>query len=139
VAPLDFAAPARRPLSLREISHERFIMREAGSGTRLSVDDLLRRRGVKLNVRLTLGSNEAIKHAVAGGLGLGIFSKHAIGMHPEEEGVKVLNVEGFPIEGQWYIVRLRNKPVSIVAREFIRHLGGLGDLKPAATRKSRNR
>ena len=48
------------------------------------------------DVRLELGSNEAIKESVAGGLGLGVISRHALHGHQRENGVRILDVEGFP-------------------------------------------
>ena len=47
------------------------LMREAGSGTRLATEAYLRTHGLTPALRATLGSNEAIKHAVARGLKAG--------------------------------------------------------------------
>jgi DNA-binding transcriptional LysR family regulator len=122
IAPLDFPTPGRTPLQLEELARERFIMRESGSGTRLVLDEFLRAKGVVLNVKLTLGSNEAIKQAVSGGMGLSVLSQHAVWPNPEHSGVKVLNVRGFPIKRRWYLVHLRDKRLSVVAQEFLKHV-----------------
>lgn len=122
IAALDFPIPARGTLVLEQLARERFIMREAGSGTRLVLDEFLAAKGVALNVKLTLGSNEAIKQAVAGGMGLSILSQHAVWPNPEQSGVKILNVRGFPIKRRWYLVHLRDKRLSVVAQEFLKHV-----------------
>jgi len=50
----------------------------------------------KPDIRLELGSNEAIKESVAGGLGIGVVSRNALhGLH-KEHGVSVIELDGFP-------------------------------------------
>lgn len=127
VAPAGHAYPHPPPLLLRDLAGERFIMREEGSGTRMAVDQHLARQRVSLNVRMTLGSNEAIKQAVAGGMGLSILSRHVLGHLPAAEGLKELTVEHFPLERAWHVLYRRGRPLSLVARTFLAYLLGEGD------------
>ena len=46
---------------------------------------------------MELGSNEAIKHAIAGGLGLSVLSLHTLSLEGADGAVAILDVEGFPI------------------------------------------
>lgn len=113
----------KRPgLTLSALSAQRFILRESGSGTRMAVDRHFRRRGFKARVRLELGSNEAIKEAVAGGLGLGVVSSHALHGREREYGVSVVPVEGFPISSSWHVVHPRSRNISPIAEAFRAHL-----------------
>jgi DNA-binding transcriptional LysR family regulator len=73
-------------------------------------------------VRLELGSNEAIKQAVAGGLGLAVLSTHALGEHLVDESLVILNAKTFPIESQWFTVHLRGKRLPPIAQAFMRYL-----------------
>ena len=73
-----------------------FLLRETGSGTRKAVDRHLAANGLTLKVKLALGSNEAIRDLVASGMGLAILSRHVLGEHPEQEGLRILEVAGFP-------------------------------------------
>jgi DNA-binding transcriptional LysR family regulator len=73
---------------------------------------------------LELGSNEAIKQAVVGGLGIAILSRHALGVSAVKGGAKVLEVAGFPIHSQWFTVHLKGKRLSPTAEAF---LGFLSD------------
>ena len=122
--PLVIVAPKSHPLAGRaripfaKLAGEPFLMREQGSGTRLAIDRLLRDRGVELNIRMEIGSNEAIKQAVVGGMGLAILSLHALGPDAAPRSLVSLNVEGFPIRRQWYIVHPAGKRLSVVARAF---------------------
>lgn len=120
IAPRVFQPP-RGALSLAALACERFLLREPGSGTRLAIDEQLARERVKLANRMTLGSNEAIKQAVAGGLGLSIVSRHAISEADMAE-IRVLEVKGFPIEREWHIVHWREQTLSAPGDAFRRYL-----------------
>jgi DNA-binding transcriptional LysR family regulator len=120
IAPRDYRSP-RAALSLADLARERFLLRESGSGTRMVVDEHLSREGVRLAQRMTVGSNEAIKQAVAGGLGLAIVSRHALSQGDLAE-IKVLRVRGFPIEREWYVVHWHDQHLSAAAEAFRRYL-----------------
>jgi DNA-binding transcriptional LysR family regulator len=112
----------RSKIRLSDLSQQRFILREQGSGTRMAVDKHFRKKKFHPDVRLELGSNEAIKEAVAGGLGLGVISNHALHGHAKEHGVSVLEVVDFPIVSNWHIVHPKAKQLSPIANAFKSHL-----------------
>jgi len=112
----------RQQLALAELAGERFIVREKGSGTRMAIDHFFKAAKFRPNLRLELGSNEAIKESVAGGLGISVISSHALHGHAREHGVCVLNVEGFPIESNWHVVHPKGKKLSPIASVFKSHL-----------------
>ena len=126
--PLVVIAPRGHPLAgqpgiqLAQLAGERFILRERGSGTRLGCDAHFARVGFKPQVRLELGSNEAIKQAVAGGMGLSIMSRHAMAAHPADELLDILEVESFPVISNWWTLYPKGKRLSPVARVFLEHL-----------------
>ena len=69
-----FCAPGhplanRGQASLQELTREAWILREQGSGTRLTFDQAMRHHPQPLNIRLELEHTEAIKRAVESGLG----------------------------------------------------------------------
>lgn len=113
-----------KKISPKRLAEEQFLMREAGSGTRLSTEKFFAERGLKLKVRMELGSNEAIKQAVAGGLGLALLSQSTLSLDVSQKEVAVLDVEGFPIKRSWYVVRPRGKQLSVVAHAFLDFLRG---------------
>ena len=122
IAPIQHALVQRRRLSLRDLAAQSFILRESGSGTRLACDAFFRENGFTPKVRLELGSNEAIKQAVASELGIGIVSAHALGAHYETEGLAVLPVKGMPIHSNWWVLYPRGKRLSPIASVFLQHL-----------------
>lgn len=122
VAPRGHALARGRRIPLSKLVGQPFLMREQGSGTRLAADRFLRERGIRLHVKMEIGSNEAIKQAVAGGLGLSILSLHALGPDAAPRSLVALNVEGLPIRRHWYIVHPAGKRLSVVAQAFFAHL-----------------
>jgi len=121
IAPRAFTPPHTGELRLAELAGERFLLREPGSGTRMAIDQRLARTRVRLTRRMTVGSNEAIKQAVAGGLGLSIVSRHAVS-EADLPGIRVLPVHGFPLMGAWQIVHWRDTRLSAPAEAFRTYL-----------------
>jgi len=126
--PLVVIAPKSHPLAkiprptLKDLKTERFILRERGSGTRMAVDAHFRKLQFTPDLRLELGNNEAIKEAVAGGLGIAIVSAHALQAPAGKSGCVVLNVAGFPIKSAWHVVYRKGKQLSPIAEVFQQHL-----------------
>jgi LysR family transcriptional regulator, low CO2-responsive transcriptional regulator len=126
--PLVVLAPKNHPLvgqkniSLERVAQEPFIMREPGSGTRRAAQGLFESHGIPLKVRLDLGSNEAIKQAIAGGMGISVLSKHALALEGVMNHLAVLDVEHFPIARTWYVIYPSGKQLSTIAQEFLDYL-----------------
>lgn len=126
--PLVVLAPVFHPLAqeknipLKRLADEPFIMREPGSGTRSSIQKLLDQHGLSVKVRLELGSNEAIKQAIIGGLGISVLSRHTLGLEANTNKLAILDVEGFPIRRHWYAVYPAGKQLSVVAHTFFQYL-----------------
>ncbi|MDP2870899.1 LysR family transcriptional regulator [Methyloversatilis sp.] len=122
VAPADDALVSRSSVPLDALRSHRFILRERGSGTRMVADQHFRSHRFRPDIRLELGSNEAIKEAVAGGLGIAVLSRHVLHGLDGEHGVSVIDVEGFPVLSNWHIVHPGGKKLSPLARAFKAHL-----------------
>jgi DNA-binding transcriptional LysR family regulator len=122
IAPAGHTLARRKRLHLRDLDTQPFILRESGSGTRLACDAFFVEHAFAPKVRLELGSNEAIKEAVAGGLGLGIVSRHALGRHFKSEALAVLPISGMPIHSNWWVLYPKGKRLSPIASVFLKHL-----------------
>ena len=126
--PIVVIAAAADPLCqgdrvpLKALQHSRFILREPGSGTRMAADQHFRKKKFRPDVRLELGSNEAVKESVAGGLGIGVVSRHALHGLDKENGVRVVDVEGFPLPSAWHMVHHAGQKLSPVALAFRQHV-----------------
>lgn len=122
IAPLAHPLLSKKKVKRQHLENELFILREMGSGTRLTCNAFFEKHQFFPKVRLELGSNEAIKQAVAGGLGLAIISKHALTQDLEREGLAILPVENFPLISNWWILYPKGKRLSPIASVFLQHL-----------------
>ena len=122
LAPIDHPLAHEKNIPLKRLVDEPFIMREPGSGTRSSVQKLFDEQGISVRVRLELGSNEAIKQAIIGGLGISVLSLHTLGLEGRSDKLAILDVEGFPIRRQWYAIYPAGKQLSVVAQTFFEYL-----------------
>jgi DNA-binding transcriptional LysR family regulator len=126
--PIVVIAPTADPLAertsvpLHELARHRFILREKGSGTRMAGDQFFRQMKFSPDIRLELGSNEAVKESVAGGLGIGVVSRHCLHGLQKEHGVSVVDVKGFPVPSAWHIVQPAGRKISPLAMAFRQHL-----------------
>ncbi|MCT7964451.1 LysR substrate-binding domain-containing protein [Laspinema sp. D1] len=122
LAPMNHPLASQKNIPIEQLNGEPFIMREPGSGTRQAVQKMFEDRGVAVKVRLDLGSNEAIKQAIAGGLGISVLSRHVLTLDGWQNQLTILDVEGFPIPRQWYAIYPSGKQLSVVARTFFDYL-----------------
>jgi LysR family transcriptional regulator, low CO2-responsive transcriptional regulator len=78
--------------------------------------------GIPLKIGMVLGHIEAIKQAVAAGLGVSVLSEAAVRREVRYRTLAILDVEHFPIQRRWYIARLAQLPLSTNAAAFIEFL-----------------
>ena len=122
IAPSDHPLAGEKNITLQRFAQEPFIIREAGSGTRMAVEQFFAENRVEMNVEMEIGSNEAIKHAIVGGLGISVLSRHVLALEGTRGPLTILDVEGFPIQRHWYIVYPSTKQLSVVASTFLEYL-----------------
>ncbi len=119
VASTDHPLTRCPSITLEQLSKERFLVREAGSGTRLAVDRLFARHALRIQPYMDLGSSEAIKQAVMAGLGISVLSRHNLRLELAGNHIAVLNVEAFPLKRSWYAAHLKGKKPSLATRTFL--------------------
>ena len=115
----DHPLAEEKNITLERLAQEPLIMREPGSGIRDATLRLFEQNKLRPNVRMELGSNEAIKHAVVGGLGIAVLSLHTLALEGPDGPLVLLDVKDFPIMRQWYLVHLKDKNLSLVAQAFL--------------------
>jgi len=116
-APSHSLARARR-IPVERLVREVFIQREAGSGTRLAAEEFFRQQRMNIQSSLELGDNSAVKEAVAAGLGIAVLSRRAVQLDVALRRLVVLDVQGFPLRRQWYVVHRKEKKLSRGASAF---------------------
>ena len=110
------------PPDFKQIAESGFVVREPDSGTRLWTAEWLDHFDVELKPTLELGSNEAIKQAVAAGHGLAVISLHAVRLELETGRLTLLDVPHFPAPVHWHLLQKTGRTATPAAVAFRDHL-----------------
>ncbi|BFM17953.1 LysR family transcriptional regulator [Maricurvus nonylphenolicus] len=121
IAHQDHPLSKRKRLSLDHLCKEPFLMREQGSGTRHAIEEFLRSQNKSLSVKMTMESNEAIKHSVMSGLGVSIVSAHTLTYGGQSDLVR-LPVKELPIDSHWFFVWSTTKRRTVIAESFLEYV-----------------
>ncbi len=116
LVPRDHAWAGRRSLRLAELAGQRLVLREPGSTTRAMLDRALSDAGVRPGSTLEIGSREAVREAVAAGLGIGTVFEREFGRDPRLRRLHIRDVDLRAVE---YAACLQERrPVRVVRAFF---------------------
>lgn len=99
VVPYHHPWGTRSSVTLAELTTERMITREQGSGTRKVMEMALEEQGLdpdQLNITMELGSTQAVKQVVAAGLGITIISALTVVQECNQKTLKAIRIQGCP-------------------------------------------
>jgi LysR family transcriptional regulator, low CO2-responsive transcriptional regulator len=106
---------ARSSITLKELAGESLLMREPGSTTRRALEDALSDAGLKAHVAMDIGSREALREAVARGLGVGTVSQAE---YIPDERLRALRIEGDPVVTHIHVCCLSERRESRLVSSF---------------------
>lgn len=118
VAAPDHPLTRCKNIPISQLVRERFVVREKGSDTWNSMEDGFSDQIKNINIAMEIKSTETIKQAVIAGLGISFLSAHTIGLELQTGSLAVLDVQGFPLMLNWYVVHRNNKRLPPVAQAF---------------------
>jgi DNA-binding transcriptional LysR family regulator len=105
-------------IPLKRLMREPFVVREKASDTWHSMEEGFGGDLSGINIAMEIRSTETIKQAVIAGMGVSFVSAHTISQETRAGSLRVLDVEGFPLMLNWYVVHRRNKRLPPVAQAF---------------------
>ncbi|MEO1368897.1 MAG: LysR family transcriptional regulator, partial [Acidobacteriota bacterium] len=97
IAPPDHDLARRTRVTLGDVLEHPLLAREPGSGTRAIVERSFAQAGVDAEPSMSLGSSEALKRAVAAGLGVAWVSRLTLGDEVAVGRLVTVPVDGFTI------------------------------------------
>lgn len=118
-------AAAKHPLASKEtVSARKFLnggllMREQGSGSRLALEVFCQEQRLNLEPLMLFGSNDALKHAILAGIGVGVVPKLSILPELQLGTLKIININGFPLRRSWCVVYPKAKHPTPAMKAFI--------------------
>jgi DNA-binding transcriptional LysR family regulator len=113
----------RSRVRARDICREPFLLREEGSGTRAVVEQAFRRKGLKMTPLLSLASPEAIKNAVAAGMGIAIVSRLVVAMELQSRSLEVIPLVDLAIRRSFHLQRVHGRGQSPSVSRFLEIMG----------------
>jgi DNA-binding transcriptional LysR family regulator len=99
-----------------------FIYREIGSATRYAMEKFIDQQGISIHYKLELTSNEAVKQAFIANMGLSIMPIIGIRQELQSKQLKIIPMEGLPIQTNWHIVWNRGTRLTPSAKAFMEHV-----------------
>lgn len=118
VAAPDHPLAGKKRIPVSRVAREPFIVREKGSDTWHSMEDAFGSHLAQVNLAMEIKSTETIKQAVMAGMGLSFLSAHTISRELQAKSLVVLEVQGFPLMLNWYVVHRKSKRLPPVAQAF---------------------
>jgi len=122
VAPPDHPLAKAKRIPVSRLIQEPFVVREKGSDTWQSMEEGVGGQVPDLNIAMEIKSTETIKQAVIAGMGVSFLSAHTVSLELRAGSLAILDVVGFPVMLNWYVVHRRNKrlpPVAAAFKEFL--------------------
>lgn len=122
VAAPDHPLVGKRRIPLASLADEPFIVREKGSDTWNSMQEGFAGRLTNLRIAMEIKSTETIKQAVIANMGIAFLSAHTVALELRTGHLAVLDIEGFPVMLNWYVVHRKNKrlpPVALAFKHFL--------------------
>jgi DNA-binding transcriptional LysR family regulator len=112
----------KKNIPLARLAREPFVVREKGSDTRNSMEEGFAGRLPNLKIAMEITSTETIKQAVIAGMGISFLSIHTVALELQVKNLVVLDIEGFPVMLNWFVVHRKNKrlpPVALAFKNFL--------------------
>ncbi len=125
IVPTHHPWSKRKDVSVAELIDEPFILREAGSGTRQTIEKFFARHGItpqNMKVSMVLGSTQAIKEAVENGLGVSIISRWSARKELRFGTLHTLNFKEEKMVRNFSLLTHRNSVSSHATEEFLSYL-----------------
>jgi aminoethylphosphonate catabolism LysR family transcriptional regulator len=118
----------RRRVSLEELDGQPMLFREQGSATRALLSAALERAGITAEVVLELGSREALREAVAAGLGIGCIFEGEIGRDDRHRLLAIVRPE---LKATQYLACLPERRELRAVQAFLALADELATARPA--------
>jgi DNA-binding transcriptional LysR family regulator len=124
VAAARDVASAPRNVTLEELARQVVLLREPGSGTRSTADELFDELGVSPAATVTVGSNGAIRESVQVGLGITLISRDAVAGELEQGMLEEWRAPTLPRHRNWHMVARAGDELPATAGLFLDHITG---------------
>jgi DNA-binding transcriptional LysR family regulator len=128
---LVVVSSATDPIDAHALGSVTWLLREHGSGTRVTTEALFDALGIAPRT-VTIGSNGAILGCIRAGLGVSLLSRDVVARDVGDGTIHEIATARTPLLRDWHIVALANRPPTTGARRFLDHVMRQGTFAAAA-------
>jgi DNA-binding transcriptional LysR family regulator len=107
---------SRGEVALADLEGQPLLQREAGSSTRRVLEAALEQAGIRPRIAMEIGSREALREAVARGIGIGVVSEAEF---IPDARFRPVRLQGDPICTETYLYCLRERRDSLLLSSFV--------------------
>ncbi|NLY56081.1 MAG: LysR family transcriptional regulator [Firmicutes bacterium] len=125
VIPADHPWAGRASITIKELEQLPMVWREKESGTRQAIEKILQEHKVdlsRLQMRMELGSTEAVLNAVVSGKFATIVSQNAAQRYLRLKQLVSMPIEGVSLKRPLYVVHRKEKNLSLVVETFVSYI-----------------
>lgn len=122
ILPPDHAFADRKTVSVEELLSLQMIGGETGSGTGTLLQEILGEQADQIQIKANVGSTEAVKRAVASGMGASIVLSEAVSDEIENGRLASVHLAGITMRKTLYLAHMRtigkDDPAETIVRFF---------------------
>ena len=109
---------SKSSVTMEDLRHQNFIMREKGSGTRAIFETIMQTHHIPFITKWECSSRCAIVDAVRHNLGLGVLSYRCIKEYVDSGDIVACPVEGVSMKRYFYLCYHNSRPVTSQMQDF---------------------
>ena len=98
------------------------LFRENGSGTRQSMERFIQKNAIKIEKKMELTSNEAVKQSILAGIGYSIMPLIGIRKEIQNKELQIIPLKGLPIKTNWSLIWVKGKNHNPAALAYLDYL-----------------
>ncbi|MDP5002107.1 MAG: LysR family transcriptional regulator, partial [Flavobacterium sp.] len=98
------------------------LFREIGSGTRQTMERFIQKNAIKIEKKMELTSNEAVKQSILAGLGYSIMPLIGIRKEIQNKEIQIIPLKGLPIKTNWSLIWVKGKNHNPAALAYLDYL-----------------
>lgn len=116
LVPRDHPWAKKDSINLKELNNQRLVSRETGSVTRRVFEDALNEANISIRRVMSIGSSEAVREAVANGLGIGIALEDE---SPPDDRIILIKISDVDLYLHPYVICLQERREAPLIKAFL--------------------
>jgi DNA-binding transcriptional LysR family regulator len=119
IVPPEHSWAKRKTIQPHQLVDQPFLVSREGSGTRRTIEEQLRLKGIHLNRIMEFGNTECVKKAVEAGLGISIISRQVVAREVSLNLIRPIPLTGIRTKRDFYIIHLKDKYLNNLVQAFL--------------------